>query len=55
LLRAGTTAPRSNEDTIALHVDHLFGLRDREVDRVVSALMRIGPNEAVLFHAYLPH
>jgi hypothetical protein len=47
----GTAAPGSNEHTIALQVDHLFGFRDRELDRIVSVLMRISPNEAVLFHA----
>jgi hypothetical protein len=39
----------SNEDAIALHVDDLFGLRNRKVDRVVPVLMRVGPDEVVLF------
>src|SRR5262249_16225743 len=40
------------EDTVALQVDDLLGLRDREGNRVFPALMGIGPNEAVFFHAF---
>jgi hypothetical protein len=35
-----------------LQVDDLLGLGDREGDRVVPALMGIGPDEAMLFHAF---
>src|SRR5262249_57253108 len=40
------------EDTVALQVDDLLGLGDREGNRIVLALMGIGPNEAVRFHAF---
>ena len=40
-----------NKDTIPLHVDDLFGLRDCEVDRVIHVLMRIGPDEVMPLNA----
>src|SRR4029077_20861618 len=43
------TKHSSNEDAIALHINDLFGLRNREVDCVVPVLVRIGPDEAMLF------
>src|SRR6516164_5635492 len=56
---ASSAAPRIasatvglREDTVALQVDDLLRLRDREGNRVFPALMGIGPNEAVLFHAF---
>ena len=39
------------EDAVALQVDDLLGLRDREGNRIFFALMGIGPNEAVRLHA----
>src|SRR5262249_47471493 len=39
------------EHPVALQVDDLLGLRDREADRILLARMRIGTDEAVLLHA----
>ena len=58
-MRLSSAAPRIasatvglREDTVALQVDDLLGLRDREGNRIFFALMGIGPNEAVRFHAF---
>src|SRR6516164_9361587 len=45
-------ANSSIKTTVTLQVDDLLGLRDREGNSVFPALMGIGPNEAVLFHAF---
>ena len=38
-----------HKDAVALQVDDLLGLRDSKGNRVILAVMRIGPNEPVLF------
>src|SRR5690349_18986205 len=50
--RFETSAVSLHKDAVALQVDDLLGLGDREGDRVVPTLMRIGPDEAMLFHAF---
>src|SRR5689334_19344031 len=50
--RSDTSAVGLHEDAVALQVDDLLGLGDREGDRVVAALMGVGPDEAMLFHAF---
>ena len=37
------------EHAVALQVDDLLGLRDSKGNRAILAVMRIGPNEPVLF------
>src|SRR5262249_3975861 len=39
------------EDAVALQIDDLLGLQDRKGNRVIPVLMRVGPNEPVLFRA----
>src|SRR5262252_1631246 len=41
----------SCEHAVALQIDDLLGLRDRKGDRVIAVLMRVCPNESVLFRA----
>src|SRR5690349_23186386 len=43
--------PRSGEHAVALHVDDLLCLGDRELHRLVPAVMGISPDELVLLHA----
>jgi hypothetical protein len=37
------------EHAVALHIDDLLGLRDRKGNRVIPIVIRVGPNEPVLF------
>src|SRR5262245_4155821 len=39
------------EHPVALQIDYLLGLRDCKRDRVLFAVMGVGPDEAVLLHA----
>src|SRR6516164_6005443 len=41
----------SGEHAVALQIDDLPGLRDRKGNRVIPVVMRVGPNEPVLFRA----
>jgi len=41
----------SGEHAVALQIDDLLGLRDRKGNRVIPVVMRVGPNEPVLFRA----
>jgi len=41
----------SCEHAVALQIDDLLGLRDCKGDRVIAVLMRVCPNESVLFRA----
>jgi hypothetical protein len=41
----------SCEHAVALQIDDLLGLQDRKGSRVIPILMRVGPNEPVLFRA----
>jgi hypothetical protein len=50
----GQTLPlcyRSREHAVALVIDELLGLRDRERDGVVAAVVRIRSDELVLFQS----
>jgi len=42
---------RLGEHAVALQIDDLLGLRDRKGNRVIPVVMRVGPNEPVLFRA----
>ena len=50
---AGDTAPNvhSFEHAVALQIDDLLGLRDCKGNRIIAVLMRVCPNEPVLFWA----
>jgi hypothetical protein len=39
----------SGEHAVALQIDDLLGLQDRKGSRVIPVVMRVGPNEPVLF------
>src|SRR5262245_12516023 len=41
----------SCKHAVALQIDDLLGLRDRKGNRVIPGVMRVGPNEPVLFRA----
>src|SRR5262245_47270901 len=41
----------SCEHAVTLQIDDLLGLRDCKGDRVIAVLMRVCPNESVLFRA----
>ena len=45
-----TSAVGLNKDAVALQVDDLLGLGDRESDRVFPTLMGIGPDELAGLH-----
>jgi hypothetical protein len=50
---AGDTAPNvhSFEHAVALQIDDLLGLRDCKGNRIIAVLMRVCPNEPMLFRA----